>query len=382
MKANEKKMTGKTMNPASLPATTVDRMANRVVLALTAIMLFAPAAGFSWAAFALGMALVAIPASMAERVLATTAGQSLLSGMQVLTRESDAARAWRVIGWSSLAASWLAVVLVAVLAGQYAGQVVATLADQRDGIWTLSVQAPLFTLLLLAVAGLRSQYHVPVLLWLVPLTLLLFALMIQMAAGVELPLLDARPALPALPASLALFWGLLGLFGGVGAIWAQAPPKKQMAPRPFWMAAILIGSFAFIGLEFSTPGLFTTLLGSMVAMLGLTALLEPSLGILRQRGVAAWPAVVIVLLPLAGAAVALVLFGEPALLARLALVLAIWMVVNMVLQAIFAGWLMKVSHGRKALELPSELSYNLWRVAARWLVPALSILALVDLARA
>lgn len=374
------------MTPAvdthSLPAIIIDRMANRIVLALTAILLFAPAEGFSWPGFVLGMVLVAIPASMAERVLATTAGRPLLSGMQVLTRESDAARAWRVIGWSSLAASWLAVVLVAVLAGQSAGLVVATLADQREGVWTLPVQAPLLTLLLLWVAGLRSQYHVPVLLWLVPLTLLLFALMVQMAAGIELPLLDERLALPALPASQAMLWGLLGLFGGVGAIWAQAPAKKQMAPRSFWMAAILIGFISFVGLELGSPGLFTALLGAMVAMLGLTALLEPSLAVLRQRGVSARLALAIVLIPLAAAAVVLCGLADPALLARLGLALAVWMAVNMALQAVFAGWLMKVSHGRKALELPSELSYNLWRVAARWLVPVLIIMTLVDLARA
>lgn len=373
------------MTPASsstpLPAIIIDRMANRIVLALTAILLFAPADGVSWAAFALGMVLIAIPASMAERVLATTAGQPLLSGMQMLTRESDAARGWRVIGWSSLLASWLAAVLVAVLAGQLAGQVVATLADQREGIWTLSLQAPLFTLLLLAMAGLRSQYHVPVLLWLVPLTLLLFALMVQRAAGVELPLLDKPLSAPVLPASQAMLWGALGLFGGVGAIWAQAPAKKQVAPRSFWMAAILIGSFSFVGLELGAAGLFTALLGSMVAMLGLTALLEPGLAVLRQRGVSARMALVIVGLPLAGAAVLLCALGAPELLARLGLLLAVWMAANMILQAVFAGWLMKVSHGRKALELPSELSYNIWRVAARWLMPVLTVVVLADLAR-
>lgn len=368
--------------PADAAAVIVDRMASRVVLGLTALMLFTPALGFSWPAFVIGVVLVAIPASMAERVLATTSGQKpLITGMQMLTRDADAGRAWRVIGWSSLLASWLALVLVAYTAGSLGGQVIATLADQRDGIWSTTVQAPLFTLLLLWVAGIRSQYHIPMLVWLVPLTLLLFALMIQLAAGVELPLLDSRVRLPALPASMAMLWGALTLCGGVGAIWAQAPARKQNAPRPFWMAAILIGVFAFIGLQFGTPGLFTALLGSTVCLLGLTSLLAPGLAVLRQRGLGGWASVAIVLVPVALAAEYLNWRNDGVLLSRLTLLLGVWMAVNMLLQSVFAGWVMKVSHGRKALELPSELSYNIWRVLARWSVPVLLVLMLIQALR-
>ena len=30
---------------------------------------------------------------------------------------------------------------------------------------------------------------------------------------------------------------------------------------------------------------------------------------------------------------------------------------------------MKMSHARKALNLPSEAAYNVWRIAIRWVAP-------------
>jgi SNF family Na+-dependent transporter len=37
------------------------------------------------------------------------------------------------------------------------------------------------------------------------------------------------------------------------------------------------------------------------------------------------------------------------------------------------GWIMKISHVRKALNLPSEGLYNLWRVMVRLVVPGLCL---------
>ncbi len=41
--------------------------------------------------------------------------------------------------------------------------------------------------------------------------------------------------------------------------------------------------------------------------------------------------------------------------------------------AVFTGWVMKISHVRKALNFESEAVYNLWRVAVRLLVPGLCL---------
>jgi SNF family Na+-dependent transporter len=41
--------------------------------------------------------------------------------------------------------------------------------------------------------------------------------------------------------------------------------------------------------------------------------------------------------------------------------------------SLFVGWIMKISHVRKALNLPSEGLYNLWRVMVRLVVPGLCL---------
>ena len=45
--------------------------------------------------------------------------------------------------------------------------------------------------------------------------------------------------------------------------------------------------------------------------------------------------------------------------------------------SVYSGWAMKISHARKELNLPSELLYNLWRVAIRIVCPLAIILVLV-----
>jgi len=49
------------------------------------------------------------------------------------------------------------------------------------------------------------------------------------------------------------------------------------------------------------------------------------------------------------------------------------------LYAIFSGWMMKISHLRKALNFEQEVVYNLWRIAVRVLIPLAIIVALIGL---
>lgn len=45
--------------------------------------------------------------------------------------------------------------------------------------------------------------------------------------------------------------------------------------------------------------------------------------------------------------------------------------------AIFAGWLMKISHLRKSLNFKNEMSYNLWRILIRIVVPVSIVVAMI-----
>ena len=47
--------------------------------------------------------------------------------------------------------------------------------------------------------------------------------------------------------------------------------------------------------------------------------------------------------------------------------------------ALLTGWIMKISHVRKALNFSSEAVYNVWRVAIRLLVPITVLWLLVGM---
>ena len=59
-------------------------------------------------------------------------------------------------------------------------------------------------------------------------------------------------------------------------------------------------------------------------------------------------------------------------------VLVLWGLVICFIYAIFAGWIMKISHLRKAMNFSSEAIYNLWRIAVRIVLPLAIILALTS----
>ncbi|MEL0028746.1 MAG: hypothetical protein VW625_08825, partial [Perlucidibaca sp.] len=102
----------------------------------------------------------------------------------------------------------------------------------------------------------------------------------------------------------------------------------------------------------------------------------------RERGLTDWMALVLVFVPVIVISEAVWYFGGIAAVGGVAVVLAFWLVLNQLVLAVFAGWVMKISHVRKALQLPSEAVYNVWRVAIRWVAPIVLVTALVQMLRA
>jgi SNF family Na+-dependent transporter len=59
--------------------------------------------------------------------------------------------------------------------------------------------------------------------------------------------------------------------------------------------------------------------------------------------------------------------------------LLLWGLVICLIYAIFAGWIMKISHLRKAMNFSSEAFYNIWRIAVRVVLPVSIVVAMVAL---
>ena len=55
----------------------------------------------------------------------------------------------------------------------------------------------------------------------------------------------------------------------------------------------------------------------------------------------------------------------------------LWGLVICSIYAIFAGWIMKISHLRKSMNFSNEAFYNIWRIVVRVVLPVSIVLAIV-----
>lgn len=55
----------------------------------------------------------------------------------------------------------------------------------------------------------------------------------------------------------------------------------------------------------------------------------------------------------------------------------VWGLLICLIYSVFVGWMMKISHLRKAINFSSEAFYNIWRIAVRIILPLAILMALV-----
>lgn len=370
----------------------LDARAQSVLLGLSATLLFVPAGNYSLLYALIGLLLVAWPLSLAERALGHRTKQlGLIEGWRQLTREADALRFWRVIAWSSVLLSVLTLPVMALLAAAYITQGVQTLNTGHANLLGSAALWPMLTVFVLLLGILRSIRHVPVLFWLVPVLLLLALLVLQMLEHVQAPVLTHLALDIRLPATAALLFGALALGGGAGALYGlgqtdvsttalngNTPPAKRS--RVGMLLAALLYALVFIALQAERftefGGLVPVLLAAVVVTLSITTWAQPGLAWARSLELPRHLAPILLLIPCTLIAEAIYLYVGIAVLPTLVLLLAVWMLLNLFAIALFTGWMMKMSHARKALQLPSEGLYNLWRIAVRWVAPATLLYAL------
>lgn len=350
------------------------RFANLLLIPLVLSVLFVPTLEANWLLLALGVILGAWPLALAERALAARANQPLITGMQVLTRQSDAAIRWRVLAWSSLGAGVLLLVVIALYAGAFMTQVLQTQGLLTElptaSIWSAS------TVIIIFLGVLRRFSRAMISLWLLPTLALAALLFWQMSQHATVAMQTELNLLPALPGGAMLLAGVL--LGGAGAMirWpVYAGNVNQLTAKTAAVLLVLAAVF-FASLHHGSACMVATLLSAVLLFLALPALAEPAITNVQAKVNSPWLASLAVIVPavLLSQWVSLQA-GELAL--QLALQVALlWMALNALILALYAGWIMKISHARKALQLPSESLYNLWRIAIRWVVPITLLAAL------
>ncbi len=312
-----------------------------------------------WMLWLATMLILALPVCYLEIALAKRSKTTALQALSSLTREADSSQRWRVVGW-------LAVVFIPFLAGAMLNH-----ASNVVSIANLEVQQP---------AILAGLVIAALLLSLVPRLILVGITTVGVIASLVLANVMGT-ALPEWQVTPVQFseWGnatVLALVAsglGMGLYWQSslaAVKQQDVATKtvlPIWIAQLLaVIAFGFFAVKAEVPAF--ALVAAIVAAAAL--MLQMAREQLQQRQINVIIQWVIV-------AVATLVWLIPNITPVFNNLLILWGLVISLIYALFAGWIMKISHLRKSMNFSSEVFYNIWRIAVRVVLPVSIIVAII-----
>ena len=321
-----------------------------------------------WLLWVAAMALVGLPVLFAEFALSARSADMPWQGMQKLTREADASIAWRGF-------ALLSVVVAILISANISGRIALGAAAQFPSAFQSSG---------IPMAGIAAGLSVIAVILSLLKTRLLFVGVLLILLGSLLSLFDSSVSVPVMTEvslgewSRAVILALLCVGVGTGLYWfggmATAPSvmqtKKSLAGYilPVWMTQLIFGSLAILaGSSMVTiPSFVVTSLGML--LISAFLLHYASVQLMARFGIVA-AAVVLVLA---------ILFSIVPVQMTLIVIICLSLAAVLML-SIFSGFVMKISHLRKTLNLSSEMRYNFWRVLVRIVVPIAIIIAVVGL---
>ena len=312
-----------------------------------------------WMLWLATMLILALPVCYLEIALAKRSKTTALQALSSLTREADSSQRWRIVGW-------LAVVFIPLLAGAMLNH-----ASNVVSIANLEVQQP---------AILAGLVIAALLLSLIPRLILVGITTIGVIASLVLANVMGT-ALPEWQLTPVQFseWGnatVLALVAsglGMGLYWQSslaAVKQQDVATKtvlPIWIAQLLaVIAFGFFAVKAEVPAF--ALIAAIVAAAAL--MLQMAREQLQQRQINVIIQWVIV-------AVATLVWLIPNITPVFNNLLILWGLVISLIYALFAGWIMKISHLRKSMNFSSEAFYNIWRIAVRVVLPVSIVVAII-----
>ena len=312
-----------------------------------------------WMLWLATMLILALPVCYLEIALAKRSKTTALQALSSLTREADRSQRWRIVGW-------LAVVFIPFLAGAMLNH-----ASNVVSIANLEVQQP---------AILAGLVIAALLLSLVPRLILVGITTVGVIASLVLANVMGT-ALPEWQVTPVQFseWGnatVLALVAsglGMGLYWQSslaAVKQQDVATKtvlPIWIAQLLaVIAFGFFAVKAEVPAF--ALVAAIVAAAAL--MLQMAREQLQQRQINVIIQWVIV-------AVATLVWLIPNITPVFNNLLILWGLVISLIYALFAGWIMKISHLRKSMKFSSEAFYNIWRIAVRVVLPVSIVVAII-----
>ncbi|CAM4244951.1 hypothetical protein [Acinetobacter pragensis] len=313
-----------------------------------------------WLLWIAAMLILALPLCYLEIALAKRSKTTALQALSNLTRDADASQKWRLAGW-------LGAVFIPFLTGGMLSNSAYILK-----LSAISSAAPNILFAVVAIAAVAVSF--------IPrqFTVLLTA------AGVLASLIAANvfgTSLPEWQATPVEFseWGsatVLALVAsglGLGLYWQSSLPAAQgqnsatQSALPIWFAQLLaVVAFGFFAVTSAIPAYVLAFATVMAAGLILNMAREQ----FQQRQLAL-PIQWIILLA------AVFIWAVPNMNMILNIGLMLWGLVICLIYAIFAGWIMKISHLRKSMNFSNEVFYNIWRIAVRIVLPVAIVAAII-----
>ena len=315
-----------------------------------------------WLLWLGAMIVLALPIAYLEIGLAKRSQTSALQALSNLTRDADASARWRVVGW-------LAVVFVSFLAGRVLSSATQLVSQQIEVTVSSQILFAIFAMMAMGLSFVPRQLLV-LLASLGVITAFIFANRMGMPVSSW-----QWTAITFNEWGNATVLALVATGLGLGVYWQSslAAVKTQAAASsavlPIWLALLL--AVVTVGF-FAVHGQLPVMAWVGAAILTAALLIQFAKAQLVQRQIALIIQWVIIVAALAVWAISQI---EQVLNPLLML----WGLVICLIYAIFAGWIMKISHLRKAMNFSTELFYNLWRIAVRVVLPLAIVLAMLSL---
>lgn len=312
-----------------------------------------------WMLWLATMLILALPICYLEIALAKRSKTTALQALSTLTREADASQKWRIVGW-------LSVIFIPFLAG-------AMLNNASNVLALAALDLALNLLFIgLVVAALVLSLLPRQILLVITAIGVLASLILANVMGTALPAWQVTPvefsewgnatvlALVASGLGMGLYWQ-----SSLSTVQQQDVASKTVLP--IWIAQLLaVIAFSFFAVPAQIPAF--TLVAAIVATAAF--ILQMAREQLQQRQL--HPAIQWAIM-----AVVTLIWAIPNVTPMFNVVLLLWGLLICLIYALFAGWIMKISHLRKSMNFSSEGFYNLWRIAVRVVLPVSIIVAMV-----
>ena len=313
-----------------------------------------------WILWLLMMIVLALPICYLEIALAKRSKVTALQALSNLTRDADASQKWRIVGW-------LAVIFIPFLAGGIVDN-----ASQLLMVYAFPTSIANVLFIGLVIATIIISFIPRSLIVLLTAIGVIASLVFANILGTALPVWKVSPiAFSEWGSATILALVASGL--GLGLYWqsnltvTQSEDVATKTVLPIWIAQLVaIIAFGFFAIRADIPAFSFVL--AVVA--GSALLLQMAREQLAQRQISVVLQWVILL-------IALFVWAIPQTSIIFNHVIVLWGLAICFIYAIFAGWIMKVSHLRKSMNFSNEAFYNIWRIAVRIVLPMSIVLAVV-----